>query len=57
MATFQVRKRLKRQKTDAVKFRITDQGLAGQPVKLVGISLEYGLKTGLKRTPQASGND
>ena len=57
MAAIKIRKRLKRQKTDAVKFRITDQGLAGQPVKLVGISLEYGLKSGLKRTPQASGND
>ena len=55
MAAIKIRRRLKRQKTDAVRFRITDQGLVGQPIKLSGISLEYGIKGGLVRTGKPQG--
>ena len=57
-APFQVRLRLSRQKSAAIKVRIEDiqQGAENhrESIKLTGVSLEYGVKRGLyKRLPAA----
>lgn len=51
MAAIKIRRRFKKQKTDAIKLRITDQGLVNQSVKLTGLSLEYLVKRGLVKIP------
>ena len=51
MSTMQVQRRLSRQKVQAVKIRITDI-LTTQPLRLTGLSIEYGQKPGLVRLPR-----